>query len=93
MEELRKASGRYEIADFNVNLLQEHLENDIKLMSEILGLVNPITPDQDAKLQTLKDRLSESPLRDGKRLIFTQYADTARYLFENLNPQYRARRY
>ena len=86
MEELRKAAGRYEIADFNVDLLQEHLENDIKLLNEILGLVNPITPDQDAKLQTLKDGLSESPLRDGKRLIFTQYADTARYLFENLNP-------
>ena len=51
-----------------------------------MGLVNPITPDRDAKLQTLKDRLSESPLRDGKRLIFTQYADTARYLFDNLNP-------
>ena len=86
MDALEAVSGRYRIDDFNIDLLQEHLENDIKLLSEILGLVNPITPDRDAKLQTLKDRLSESPLRDGKRLIFTQYADTARYLFENLNP-------
>jgi len=30
--------------------------------------------------------LAEAPLKEGKRLIFTQYADTARYLFENLNP-------
>ncbi len=86
MEELRRASGRYKIADFNVDRLQEHLENDIKLLGDILKLVNPITPDQDAKLQTLIKRLSEPPLQDGKRLIFTQYADTARYLFENLNP-------
>ncbi|MCH8296334.1 SWF/SNF helicase family protein [Candidatus Poribacteria bacterium] len=28
----------------------------------------------------------ESKLSEGKCLIFTQYADTARYLFENLNP-------
>ena len=86
IDALRAASGRYKIVDFNIDLLQEHLENDIKLLREILELVNPITPDRDAKLQTLKERLSVPPLRDGKRLIFTQYADTARYLFDNLNP-------
>src|SRR5437867_13409152 len=31
-------------------------------------------------------RLEKEPLKGGKRLIFTQYADTARYLFENLKP-------
>ena len=85
LDALAAASGRYKIADFNVDLLRERLDNDIKLLGDILTLVDPITPDQDAKLQTLKKRLSEPPLRDGKRLIFTQYADTARYLFENLN--------
>ena len=49
-------------------------------------LVSPITAAQDAKLQILKKRLAEPPLNEGKCLIFTQYADTARYLFENLNP-------
>ena len=86
MDALEAVSGRYRIDDFNIDLLQEHLHNDINLLSKILGMVDPITPARDAKLQTLKDRLSESPLRDGKRLIFTQYADTARYLFDNLNP-------
>ena len=46
----------------------------------------PITPEQDAKLQKLKSVLAKQPLKDGKRLIFTQYADTARYLHDNLNP-------
>ncbi len=86
MEELRRVSGRYKIADFNIDLLQEHLENDTRLLGEIFDLVDPITPDQDAKLLTLIGRLNEAPLRDGKCLIFTQYADTARYLFDNLNP-------
>ena len=52
----------------------------------MLVLVEPITPDKDAKLQKLNSVLEKMPLKEGKRLIFTQYADTARYLFENLNP-------
>ena len=51
-----------------------------------MALVEPITPEQDAKLQKLKEQLGKKPLKDGKRLIFTQYADTARYLYDNLNP-------
>ena len=86
MDALQAVSGRYKIDDFDIKQLTEHLERDIQLLREISALVEPITPDQDAKLQTLKVRLSEPPLSDGKCLIFTQYADTARYLFNNLNP-------
>ena len=50
-----------------------------------MAQVAPITPTEDAKLQTLLGILPEKVLAQGKRLIFTQYADTARYLFENLN--------
>jgi len=53
----------------------------------MLELVEPITPEKDAKLHKLKEELNKKPLKEGKRLIFTQYADTARYLFDNLNPQ------
>jgi superfamily II DNA or RNA helicase len=86
MDALKAASGRYKIADFNVDLLQEHLSNDIALLQKTLSLVEPITPDQDAKLQSLLDRLGQPPLQGGKCLIFTQYADTADYLYKNLNP-------
>ena len=86
MDALKAASGRYKIADFNVDLLQEYLSNDIALLQKTLSLVEPITPDQDAKLQSLLDRLGQPPLQDGKCLIFTQYADTADYLYKNLNP-------
>ncbi len=49
-------------------------------------LVAPITPDQDAKLQRLKKLLAGEAFKAGKVLIFTQYADTARYLYDYLNP-------
>ncbi len=86
LDALRDVSSRYSATDFEVERLREHIEHDIELLKKILRLVKPITPDKDAKLQTLLSRLAKSPLKDGKRLIFTQYADTARYLYENLNP-------
>jgi SNF2 family DNA or RNA helicase len=87
MDALRQVSGKYNVADFDLPRLKEHIAHDIRLLEKMLKLIDPITPDQDAKLQTLLKKLTEKPLKDGKRLIFTQYADTARYLFENLNPQ------
>lgn len=86
MDALRQVSGRYDVADFDLERLREHIEHDIRLLRKILNLVEPISPDKDTKLRTLKQRLEQPPLKDGKRLIFTQYADTAKYLYENLNP-------
>ena len=86
MDALRQVSGKYNAVDFDLSRLKEHIAHDISLLERMLQLINPITPDQDAKLKTLQKRLTENHLKDGKRLIFTQYADTARYLFDNLNP-------
>jgi len=87
MDALRQASGRYDAADFDIERLRRHIDHDIELLNKVLKLVEPITPEKDAKLQRLKEELAKKPLKEGKRLIFTQYADTARYLFDNLNPQ------
>jgi len=84
--ELQETSQEYSASDFEIERLQRDVQHDIKLLDKILRLVEPITPEQDAKLQTLLQRLAQTPLCESKRLIFTQYADTARYLFENLNP-------
>ena len=86
ISELRKVSNRYQTADFDIGLLRNHIEHDIAILQRMLALVEPITPQKDAKLQTLLARLKEKPLSEGKRLIFTQYADTARYLFDYINP-------
>ena len=86
MDQLRVMSGRYDIKDFDQAKLREHIEADKKLLEHILGLVELITPENDAKLQRLFSRMKGEPLNSGKCIIFTQYADTARYLYENLNP-------
>ncbi len=86
VDALREVSKRYDVSDFDLQTLRAHIEHDIELLQRILKLVSPVTPEKDAKLQTLKKRLAEKPLKGAKRLIFTQYADTAKYLFANLNP-------
>jgi len=89
VEALRGVEGKYPASDFDTDRLEAHIEHDLKLLQKILKAVAPITPERDAKLQTLIRRLNQKPLKNGKRLIFTQYADTARYIFDNLNPDAR----
>src|SRR5581483_8919346 len=84
LESLREASQRYAVGDFNVALLTQDVSSDLCRLESILALVLPITPEQDQKLVELKGRLQVPPLGEGKRLIFTQFADTARYLYEQL---------
>jgi superfamily II DNA or RNA helicase len=84
LDALRSVSGRYSATDFELERLIGHVDHDIALLERILEIVAPITPAKDAKLQTLLERLSQPPLTEGKCLIFTQYADTAHYLYENL---------
>ncbi len=87
---LSQVSDRYLIEDFNSSLLREDIQHDLIILEKMYSLVEPITPDEDDKLVTLKEWLFSSkndkePLITNKCLIFTQYADTARYLYNNLN--------
>jgi superfamily II DNA or RNA helicase len=80
------AAVRYDIADFDAEKLKAHIEADVGLLRKMVKLVEPITAKQDAKLQTFLRRLEAAPIDGNKCLIFTQYADTAEYIFDNLNP-------
>ena len=77
-------SGRYHPADFDLVALRADIINDIGILHKMLALVRPITPERDAKLHTLQTMLARAPLNCGKVLIFTQYADTAQYLYDHL---------
>jgi hypothetical protein len=81
---LTEVCGRYEAHHFDLERLTGDLAHDIEILEELLGLVEPITPEEDDKLLALRAHLQQEELRYGKRLIFTQFADTAQYLYENL---------
>jgi len=86
LDALKEAGKRYRAEDFDLPRLRKAIEHDVGVLRYLLELVEPITPEKDAKLQTLIARLGQEPLSRGKRIVFTQFADTARYLYDNLNP-------
>ena len=83
-EALGETDVKYEARAFDVVALRRDLLHDVSVLAEALALVEPITPKRDDKLQTLLGLVRESPLKDGKRLVFTEFKDTARYLYEHL---------
>lgn len=67
------------------------LELDLYLLKKIYDEMLKITPEQDAKLNTLKAIIEEkvqNPINKGNKkvLIFTAFADTADYLYGEIAP-------
>ena len=63
------------------------LESDATILTQLLDMINQITPDHDGKMLTLfqviKEKL-EHPINKGNKkiLIFTAFAETADYLYD-----------
>lgn len=86
LDALAGVSQRYRLEDFHADVLREHIAADLELLQKMLGLVAPITAEHDDKLQCFMGRIREPDLDGKKLLIFTQYADTADYLYGALDP-------
>ena len=86
LDALEEVTGKYDPDDFDIEKLQEDIKHDIKILDKILTLVKPITPKEDAKLQKLKTLLEKPFFKGRKVLVFTQYSDTAQYIYDNLEP-------
>ncbi|NLD43705.1 MAG: helicase, partial [Chloroflexi bacterium] len=83
-EALEAVCSRYDASDFHIERLMADIAHDIGVLEEVLRFVDPIDAHEDDKLQALRKVLQSDAFKSGKRLIFTQFADTARYLYENL---------
>ena len=66
-----------------VKTLSKDLENDIKSLLKVLKACGAWEPRKDSKLSALTDLLAKKHARE-KVLIFTQFADTVRYLAREL---------
>lgn len=89
IEALENVAQQYDAENFDLKHLKQHIEHDLGVLSYIFSLVNEneIPPEKDDKLQTLKKKLTEEPLNNGKVLIFSESAETVDYLFNNINPK------
>ncbi len=77
------------LADMDLPSWRHDLEADLTLIRDLMASMTKVGPDDDAKLQHLKGiitRKVDEPLNPGNRkvLIFTAFADTAKYLYNNL---------
>ena len=91
-----RVGGKIQISlsDMDVPRWQHELAADRAIIEGLLASMQKIMPEDDAKLQHLKAhilRKIEHPINPGNRkvLIFTAFADTADYLYENLSPALR----
>lgn len=78
------------LADMDVQSWRHDLKSDLALIDALLASMDLIRPEDDAKLQHLKKHIQKKiadPLNPGNKkvLIFTAFADTANYLYENIS--------
>ncbi len=91
-EEL-EAGGRVEVdlRDVDALRLGHDLDFDIQVLIDLLEYASAVTPERDAKLVQLHDFIAQKvrdPYNPGnsKVLVFSAFADTIDYLFEQLGP-------
>lgn len=80
-----------DVNDLDVESYKRDLNADIAAFKDILAEIAPIDAAHDAKLKRLKEIIvgkSAAPFNDGNRklLVFSAFADTAGYLYNELAP-------
>ena len=79
-----------DLADMDYKTWRTELRKDSEILELLIGMMEDITPQHDTKLQTLFSLLSEKvehPINLGNKkvLIFSAFADTADYLYEQVS--------
>lgn len=77
------------LADMDLLSWEHDLNRDLLVIDLLLRSMAKVTPEEDAKLQHLKTLILskiDNPINEGNKkiLIFTAFADTANYLYDNL---------
>lgn len=80
---------KVDLSDMDLPSWEHDLRDDLSTINALLDEMRKITPEHDAKLQHLKKRIFNKiadPINPGnnKILIFTAFADTAGYLYDNI---------
>lgn len=78
------------LADMNTSGWKQDLESDYIIAKEIFDEMSRVTPEHDSKLEDLKNLIVHkinNPINGDNRkiIIFTAFADTANYLYENIS--------
>ena len=85
---------KFAFADMDLDRWIDDLQADREELVDLYNNAVSVTPARDAKLVELKRRIEEktkAPFNAGNKkvLVFTAFSDTARYLFDEIEPWYR----
>lgn len=89
-EQLFIGKTEINLKDMDLKKWKTDLYHDLKILNELLEKTSLISVAEDQKLAFLKEIISskiENPINENnfKILLFTQYMETAEYLYENIN--------
>lgn len=81
---------KIDLADMDYVSWRDSLEKDAEVLELLTVMVGDITPEHDSKLQELHKIIDEkisNPFNEGNKkiIIFTAFADTAGYLYDNVS--------
>ncbi len=81
---------KIDLADMDYVSWRDSLVKDAEVLELLTVMVGDITPDHDSKLQELYKIIDEkisNPINEGNKkiIIFTAFADTAGYLYDNVS--------
>lgn len=81
---------KIDLADMDYLTWRKSLVKDAEVLELLTVMVGDITPDHDSKLQELYKIIDEkisNPINEGNKkiIIFTAFADTAGYLYDNVS--------
>lgn len=81
---------KVDLADMDYVSWRTDLIADKEVLELLCSMISDITPEHDLKLQELKNTVTQkiqNPINDDNKkiIIFTAFADTAEYLFENIS--------
>lgn len=79
-------------ADLDRLKLGQDIDYDISVLEQLLGYAREITPERDEKLRVLRELIEKktaNPFNKGNRkmLVFSAFADTVNYLYDQLAEQ------
>lgn len=81
---------KIDLEDMDYLSWKKELEKDRDIFELLISMISDITPEHDSKLNELKDVIDNkitNPINEGNKkiIIFTAFADTAEYLFDNIS--------
>ena len=80
---------KFDLADINLEKWLADLKKDKEALVDLLHNADSVTPERDAKLAELKGLITKKTKlpfngNNKKVIVFTAFADTAKYLYENI---------